>query len=117
MLNNEGLEVKSTSAADLSIAFEDFMRAFEAFKETNDQRLSEIELKSSALDALATQRNKLAGAELPKELHPDTQAIVRRAIEESFVSGFRVVMGMGALLAVGSAASAVVLLRAESRKA
>lgn len=48
MLNDKGLEVKSTSTADLSIAFEDFMRAFEAFKETNDQRLSEIERYVSA---------------------------------------------------------------------
>ncbi len=89
----------------------------QSFDRRLDQRLSEIELTSSARDALATQRNKLAGAELPKELHPDTRAIVRRAIEESFVSGFRVVMGLGALLAVGSAASAVVLIHAESRKA
>ena len=43
--------------------------------------------------------------------------MVRRAIEESFVGGFRVVMGLGALLAVGSAASAVVLIQAESQKA
>ena len=43
MLNDKGLEVKSASHADLSIAFDDFMRAFEGFKETNDQRLSEIE--------------------------------------------------------------------------
>jgi EmrB/QacA subfamily drug resistance transporter len=89
----------------------------QSFDRRLDQRLSEIELTSSARDALATQRNKLAGAELPKELHPDTRAIVRRAIEESFVSGFRVVMGLGALLAVGSAASAVVLIQAESQKA
>jgi EmrB/QacA subfamily drug resistance transporter len=89
----------------------------QSFDRRLDQRLSEIELTSSARAALATQRNKLAGAELPKELHPDTQAIVRRAIEESFVSGFRVVMGLGALLAVGSAASAVILIQAESQKA
>jgi EmrB/QacA subfamily drug resistance transporter len=89
----------------------------QSFDRRLDQRLSEIELTASARDALATQRNKLAGAELPKELHPDTRAIVGRAIEESFVSGFRVVMGLGALLAVGSAASAVVLIHAESRKA
>ena len=89
----------------------------QSFDRRLDQRLSEIELTSSARAALATQRNKLAGAELPKELHPDTRAIVRRAIEESFVSGFRVVMGLGALLAVGSAASAVVLIQAESQKA
>src|SRR5690606_29912680 len=48
MLNDKKLEVKSTSNADLSIAFEDFMRSFEAFKETNDQRLSEIERYVSA---------------------------------------------------------------------
>ena len=89
----------------------------QSFDRRLDQRLSEIELTSSARAALATQRNKLAGAELPKELHPDTRAVVRRAIEESFVSGFRVVMGLGALLAVGSAVSAVVLIQAESQKA
>jgi len=88
----------------------------QSFDRRLDQRLSEIELTSSARSALARQRNKLAGAELPKELHPDTWSVVRRAIEESFVSGFRVVMGMGALLAVGSAASAVVLIQAESQK-
>ena len=89
----------------------------QSFDRRLDQRLSEIELTSSARNVLATQRNKLAGAELPKELHSDTQAIVGSAIEESFVSGFRLVMGLGALLAVGSAASAVVLIHAESRKA
>ena len=89
----------------------------QSFDRRLDQRLSEIELTSSARAALARQRNKLAGAELPKELHPDSGPVVKRAIEESFVSGFRVVMGMGALLAVGSAASAVVLIQAKSQKA
>lgn len=48
MLNDKGLEVKSTSHADLSLAFEEFMRAFEAFKETNDRRLAEVERHLSA---------------------------------------------------------------------
>ncbi len=48
MLNETSLEVKSAANADLSIAFEDFMRAFEAFKETNDRRLTEIERHMSA---------------------------------------------------------------------
>lgn len=48
MLNDKGLEVKSASHADLGTAFDDFMRAFDAFKETNDQRLSEIERSMSA---------------------------------------------------------------------
>ena len=79
--------------------------------------MSRIELTSPARDALASQRNKLAGAELPEELHPDTRAMIAHAIEESFVGGFRVVMGLGALLAVGSAFSATVLIHSESRKA
>ncbi len=48
MLNETSLEVKSAANADLSIAFEDFMRAFEGFKETNDRRLTEIERYMSA---------------------------------------------------------------------
>ena len=48
MLNNTGLEVKTALAADLGSAFDDFMRAFEAFKETNDRRLGEIERRMSA---------------------------------------------------------------------
>src|SRR5690606_14580578 len=48
MLNDKGLEVKTASHADLGAGFDDFMRAFEAFKETNDRRLGEIERCMSA---------------------------------------------------------------------
>ena len=88
----------------------------QTFHRRFDQRLSEIPLSPPAREALANQRDKLAGAELPKELNPDTRTIVTRAIEESFVGGFRVVMGLGALLAVGSAVSAAVLIHVEPRR-
>jgi HK97 family phage major capsid protein len=44
------LETKSTSASDhdVNVAFGEFMRAFEAFKETNDDRLRELERRSAA---------------------------------------------------------------------
>jgi HK97 family phage major capsid protein len=44
------LETKSTSATDTDVnaAFGEFMRAFEAFKETNDDRLSQLERRSAA---------------------------------------------------------------------
>ena len=86
----------------------------QSFDRRLDQRLSEIELTSRTRDALAIQRNKLAGAELPEELDPETRRKIRRAIEESFVRGFRVVMGLGVLLAAGSAVSAAVLIKPKS---
>jgi HK97 family phage major capsid protein len=47
------LETKSTE--DLNAAFGDFMRAFEAFKEGNDERLSQLERRASA-DAVTTDK-------------------------------------------------------------
>ena len=44
---NPNLESKS-SDTDVGAAFEDFMRAFEAFKQGNDERLAEIERRSAA---------------------------------------------------------------------
>ena len=48
MLTGTDLEVKAAAHADLAGAFDDFMRAFEAFKETNDRRLGEVERRMSA---------------------------------------------------------------------
>jgi len=41
--NQLQLEKKSAGGGQVASAFEDFMRAFEAFKETNDERLGQIE--------------------------------------------------------------------------
>lgn len=48
-------EAKAAESGDVSAAFDDFMRAFEAFKDTNDERLSEIETKLSA-DVVTTDK-------------------------------------------------------------
>jgi HK97 family phage major capsid protein len=42
------LETKSVPTDDLAAAFEGFMRAFEAFKDTNDERLHQLERRLSA---------------------------------------------------------------------
>ena len=39
---------ETKSAGDVTAEFDGFMRAFEAYKETNDQRLAEIERRGSA---------------------------------------------------------------------
>ncbi len=48
-------EAKAAEGGDVSAAFDDFMRAFEAFKDTNDERLVEIETKLSA-DVVTTEK-------------------------------------------------------------
>lgn len=48
-------ETKSAESGDVAAAFDDFMHAFEAFKETNDERLAEIEQKLVA-DPLTSEK-------------------------------------------------------------
>lgn len=48
-------EIRATEPGDIGAAFDDFLHAFEAFKETNDERLAEIEQKLVA-DPLTTEK-------------------------------------------------------------
>ena len=48
MLKDPHLETKSAQPDDLGAAFDDFMRAFEAFKDANDERLGQLERRMSA---------------------------------------------------------------------
>jgi hypothetical protein len=54
-----------------------------------------------------TQSTRLAAIDIPENVNPGTQQLIRRAIEESFVSGFRWVMVIGAALAGASAVTAL----------
>jgi HK97 family phage major capsid protein len=53
MLEHQGLETKAND--DLAVAFDGFMRTFEAFKETNDARLEGLEKRGTA-DVLTTEK-------------------------------------------------------------
>ena len=75
-----------------------------------DQRLVEYKLPSSASRSLQAQRTKLAAIAVPEDQDPATQQLIRRAIDESFVSGFRSIMAIGAVLAVASAVTALTLI-------
>jgi hypothetical protein len=56
---------------------------------------------------LQTQSIKLAAIDIPEKLNSGTQQLIHRAIGESFVSGFRWVMLIGATLAAASAVAAL----------
>ncbi|HSU86111.1 MAG TPA: MFS transporter [Chthoniobacterales bacterium] len=87
----------------------------QSFNHTLDERLSGAALTDAEHSALQSQRNKLAGAELPQEWNARSRDFVRQAIDESFVNGFRVVMAVGAMLAIGSAISGWLLIRPKPR--
>ena len=91
MLNDKGLEVKTASHADLGAGFDDFMRAFEAFKETNDRRLGEIERCMSA-DVVTV--DKLARIDRALDEH-------KRIVDELAHKSGRPQLGGGAARAAG----------------
>jgi HK97 family phage major capsid protein len=84
MIEKDGFETKS-SAPDVAAAFDEFMGAFEAFKETNDRRLAEIE-RRGAEDA--TTSDKLARIDRALD---DT----KRVVDALVVKGARLPIGGG----------------------
>ena len=77
------------------------------FKTGLDQRLSSANLPASVAQSLQAQSIKLAAIDVPQNLNAETRQVIRRAIDESFVSGFRWVMVIGAGLAAASAVTAL----------
>ena len=80
------------------------------FKSGLDQRLSNWKLPESASRSLQAQSIKLAAMAVSGDQDPGTRQVIRRAIDESFVSGFRIVMAIGAALAIASAGTALALI-------
>jgi MFS family permease len=77
------------------------------FKTNLDHRLSTTNAPASVAQSLQTQSIKLAAIDIPENVNPETHQLIRRAIDESFVSGFRWVMVIGAALAAASALTAL----------
>ena len=77
------------------------------FRTGLNHSLSTANLPASVAQSLQTQSIKLAAIDLPENVNPETHQIIRRAIDESFVSGFRCVMMIGAALAGASAITAL----------
>jgi len=74
-----------------------------AFNSSLNQRLANLDVTPEARELLDGQRERLAGAEIPANLSAETEAALKRAVAESFVYGFRVVMIIAASLAFLSA--------------
>ncbi len=65
---------------------------------------------------LIAQQNKLVAIDIPAGLSSASHAAVQRAIAQSFVSSFRVIMLIGAGLALASALSSLLLIEGKPEK-
>jgi EmrB/QacA subfamily drug resistance transporter len=81
-----------------------------AFNNSLDKRLAAIKLSPEVRQAIDRERIKLAGAEIPPGVSAETRIELKKAINESFVDGFRLAMLIGAALALASAVSAYVII-------
>jgi hypothetical protein len=79
----------------------------QVFSHEFSEHIARLNLPPSDKQSLMNQRTNLAAIDIPKGYDPLMATRIHRGIDESFVAGFRAVMGLGAIFAVGSAAAAL----------
>jgi EmrB/QacA subfamily drug resistance transporter len=80
------------------------------FQAKLDNRLDGLALEPGVRAEIEAQENDLAAAEVPARVDESTRVEIRSAINDSFVSGFRLVMFISTGMAVASAVAAFVLI-------
>jgi EmrB/QacA subfamily drug resistance transporter len=86
-----------------------------AFARNFNARLQSVELPLETRSALEAQTSRLVTISIPEELTAGTKQAVKRDIEESFVSGFRLVILIAAALALTSAFFAWLLIEGHTK--
>jgi anti-anti-sigma regulatory factor len=86
-----------------------------AFDAAMSARLAQLTLSADLAASLQAQAHKLAGIVLPEGLDAATALQLKRAIGESFVSGFRWVMLLCTALALLGALGAALLISGKAR--
>jgi hypothetical protein len=104
----------SRTAALLAIACFGVVMAW-AFGASLADQLARIDAAPDVLASVEQQRDKLAGVVIPSSADVTTAAALKRAVDLSFVAGFRWVMLLCAVLALLSTASAWLLIDEKPR--
>jgi len=86
------------------------------FNSALDAHLTALHVAPAIRQALDAQRAKLIGAQIPSGVSAAQRAQLTRAIADSFVTGYRVVMVTCAALAVASAIAAGVLVEGKPKR-
>jgi EmrB/QacA subfamily drug resistance transporter len=91
------------------------MVAFHVFDTQLERHLNSTNLQASMKRSILEQRSRLTQIAPPKDLNADQQKVLRRSIDESFLSAFRWVMFISAGLAVLSALSAWAMIEGKNQ--
>ncbi len=89
---------------------------FVSFGSSLDSRLATLNLPPEARQQMQEEKVKLGAAQAPEDLDAAQSANVDRAIDEAFVSGYRVVMLVATGVALASAISAALLIKRKKPK-
>ncbi len=84
--------------------------ALAVFNSSLDSHLATLHLSPGVQHLIDVQRIRLAGITIPTNVSGEEQAVLKQAIDESFVSSFRLISLIGAALALTSAFSAWLLV-------
>ncbi len=84
--------------------------ALAVFTSSMESHLATLHLSPGVQQVIEAQRTRLAGITIPATMSGEVQVALKRAIDESFVSAFRLVSLLGAALALLSALSAWLLI-------
>jgi hypothetical protein len=90
--------------------------ALSVFTSSLESHLAALHLSPGVQQLIEVQRTRLAGITIPTRVSGEVQAALKRAIDESFVSAFRLISLLGAALALLSALSAWFLIAGKQRE-
>jgi len=86
-----------------------------AFSSSLDNRLTSLKVAPSVQHQIDSQRVRLGDISIPSVISHDEKNSLEQAIAESFVTGFRVVMLIGAGLALASSLTALILIEGKKQ--
>src|SRR5215212_428251 len=104
-----GKHAVSRTASLLAIAIMGVF-VFATFSASLDSRLANLDLSQETRTAMVEQKSSLGAARPPEGVDGETAAALERAVDESFVSSFRVAMYIAAGLALASAVASALMI-------
>jgi len=81
-----------------------------AFGAHLDSKVASLSLPPTELHEIQAGEIKLAGLQVPTGVNPSTEAVIREAVRDAFIFGFRLIMLICAGLSVASASAAWLLI-------